>query len=373
MAEDKPTEVLIIGAGNIGRVYGYHLSKAGVKVHYYVREHHRQNLTSHPLRLHRLTSVFRFLNKSSTEKFSDYTITTDTDIANGQAPNLPEQLNYVIFTVPAHSLSEGDWLKTLIAFLKGKYQNNLYYTSPVPDETGFQRLLDLGIEKEKLISAQTGIVSYFAPLPTQRFEPRGEDTAKKDDEENNPNKVIVYCLTTPELFGNLTPESKEPTNQLIKLLNNGGLRSINIGRDTEYGLLCLMLTSLLVSFGSYNWNFYNAGKDLSLMSLTTASLAEISNIIVKKTKGQCQFLIKMVPFVPTLLFAAIVIFIHLLSVYVCSFDIEAFCQGHFKVKLDDQTNYWIGVVQEEAKTYESDITNFQKLIEVTRTASKKNE
>jgi len=165
--------------------------------------------------------MIRWLNSSKTEKFSDYTVTTDEDIAKGIAPNLPEQLDYVIFAVPAHRLAEGDWLKNLITFLNNKYQNNVYYTSPVPDETEMQRIIDMGIDKTQLISSQTNICSYFAPLANQRIEPRGE-AAKKEDEENNPNKVIVYCNMGPETFGQYTEEAKEATDDLVELLNSGG-------------------------------------------------------------------------------------------------------------------------------------------------------
>ncbi|OUM59151.1 hypothetical protein PIROE2DRAFT_15409 [Piromyces sp. E2] len=208
-------------------VYGYHLFKAGAKIHFYVREHNKQNLTNYPLRMHRLTSVFRILNKSKTEKFSDYTITTDTDVANDNAPNLPEQLDYVIFAVPSHHFDEGNWLKTLISFLDKKYQKNVYYTSPIPDHTGMQRIVDMGIDKTQIITGQTNICSYFAPLATQKFEPRGKEAAKKDAEEENPNKVIVYCATLPEVFGELTEEAKDATNELVGLLNKGGTFKLN--------------------------------------------------------------------------------------------------------------------------------------------------
>jgi len=172
--------------------------------------------------------MIRWLNTSTTEKFSNYTVTTDTDIAKGEAPNLPEKLDYVIFTVPAHRLAEGDWLKKLITFLNNKYQKNIYYTCPIPDETEMQRIIDMGVDKTQIISGQTNTCSYFAPLANQRIEPRGEETAKKDDEENNPNKVIVYCNTAPETFGNITEEAKDATDKLVEVLKKGGTKRNNV-------------------------------------------------------------------------------------------------------------------------------------------------
>ncbi|ORY37158.1 hypothetical protein LY90DRAFT_511349 [Neocallimastix californiae] len=346
MAEENQTEVLIIGAGNIGRVYGYHLFKGGAKIHYYVREHNKQNLINYPLIMHGLSSVIRLCNKTSTEKFSDYTVTTDKDISNGNAPNLPEHLDYVIFTVPAHRLSEGDWLKTLITFINDKYQKNVYYTSPIPDETGMERLLNM----DKCLFL---LCSFSGP----KYEPRSKDIIEKDNEEKNPNKVIVFCPTIPDIVGNLTEEAKEAADKYVNILNKGGLKTINIKKDTEYGINALLAAPLFTCFAMFNWNFYNIGRNLDTMSLMTASLCEVS--------------IKIVPFIPTLLFASVLILIHFISLYVCSFDIEAFCNAHFKVKLGEQTDYWNNIINSEAEKYDVDITNFKKLIKQYKETSKK--
>jgi len=371
MTEERQTEVLIIGCGNIGRVYGYHLFKGGAKVHYYVREHNKENLTKYPLRLHRLSSIIRYCNKSSTEKFSDYTVTTDTDIANGNAPNLPEQLDYVIFAVPANRLNEGDWLKTLITFLNNKYQKNVYYACPIPDETSMQRIVDMGIDKTQLISGQTNTCSYFAPLATQRFEARGEETAKKDAEENNPNKVIVYCTNGPELLGDLTEEAKDATNKLVSILNKGGLSTSNISKDTQYGLTLYVGIPVFAAFAMYDWNFLNASKDIVTMTTLTGALSETSQIVMKKTNNQCGLLIKAIPFIPTFLFCFGLLVIHFMSAYVLSFDMEAFLNAHFNVKLHEQTDYGIDVVNSEAEKYNVDIKNFQSLIKKYKESTKK--
>jgi len=178
------------------------------------------------MRMHQLTSSVRWLNKSHTEKFSDYSLITDTDI-NNSASCLPDQLNYAIFTVPAHCL-EGDWFKNLVTLLNNKYKKNIYYCSPAPDVSGMKRFIDLGIDKSQLISGQIGCDSYYAPIENQKFEARGEEIAKKDDEEDNPNKVIVYCQSGVETFGELTKEGKEATDYLVSMLNKGGKNYIKL-------------------------------------------------------------------------------------------------------------------------------------------------
>jgi len=375
MSEEKERqpEVLIIGAGNIGRVYGYHLSNAGCKIHYYVREHNKQNLTNYPLRIHRLSSIIRILNKSTTVKFSDYTITTDVDIANGNAPNLPEHLDYVIFTVPCHLINEGEWFKTLINFLNNKYQKNIYYTSPIPDETSMQRIIDMGVDKTQIISGQTNTCSYFAPLETQKFEPRGEAAAKKDAEEDNPNKVIVYCTTSPEVYGELTEEAKDATNKFVGLLNKGELYTVNIDKDTQYGITCAMAAPLLAVCAVYDWNFFNLGKDINTVTLLSAALCETSQTVMKKTDNKCSFIVKAIPFIPTLLFSFCLICAHFISLYICSFDIEAFCNAHFKVKLGDQTDYFASIVRKDAEKYNVDITHLNKVMDKYHSSIKKSE
>jgi len=373
MSEERQPEILVVGAGNIGRVYGYHLFKAGAKIHFYVREHNRQNLTNYPLRMHRLTSVFRFLNKSKTEKFSDYTVTTDTDIASGNAPNLPENLDYVVFAVPCHHLSEGDWLKTLINFLNNKYQKNIYYTSPIPDETSMQRIIDMGVDKTQIISGQTNTCSYFAPLETQKFEPRGEAAAKKDAEEDNPNKVIVYCSTLKETFGQFTDEAKEATDKLVGLLNKGGLSAVNINKDTQYEIMSTLVVPFIAISSMYDWNFYNLGRDISTVSLLLSAMSEIAQIIIKKTDNKVSSVIKVFSYIPTLPFASILIFMHFFSLYVASFDFEAFCKAHFTVKLGDQTDFFASVIRKDAEKYTVDITHFNEIMDKYHSSLKKSE
>lgn len=92
-----------------------------------------------------------------------------------------------------------------------------------------QRFIDEGIDKTQLISGQIASDCYMAPLANQKFEARGEENAKKDDEEDNPNKVVVYCQSGKECFGGLSDEANEATDKLVNVLNQGGIyKCINI-------------------------------------------------------------------------------------------------------------------------------------------------
>jgi len=373
MAEKK-TEVLIIGAGSIGRVYGYHLFKGGANVHYYVREHNKNNLTNYPLRMHQLTSSLRWFNKSHTEKFSNYSVTTDTEIASGNAPNLPKTIDYAIFTTPVHQ-SQGEWFNTLVKFLNNKYQKNIYYSSPAPDITGMQRFIDKGIDKAHLISGQIASDCYFAPLKNQRFEARGEENAKNDDEEDNPNQVVVYCQSGKECFGGLSIEANEATNRLVDILNHGGLNAENIGKDTEYGIRFPIMLPLFMSYTIYNWNFYELGKHFSIMTLVIGSFREISKIIKKKTNNKCSSSLKLMSYIPTLristiCFAPFFFFLHFFTTRLSSLDIESIGNANYNGKLRDQTDFLINFVCEDAKKYNVEMTYFNKLIEKYRASQK---
>jgi len=375
MAETKP-EVLIVGAGSIGRVYGYHLSKGGANVHYYVREHNKKNLSNYPLRIHQLTSSFRRFNKSHTEKFSNYTVTTDSEVASGNTPNLPKNIDYAIFTIPPHQ-SQGEWFNNLVKFLNNKYKKNIYYSSPAPDITGMQRFIDEGIDKTQLISGQIASDCYMAPLANQKFEARGEENAKKDDEEDNPNKVVVYCQSGKECFGGLSDEANEATDKLVNILNQGGLNAENIGRDTEYGLRFPIMLPLFMSYTIYNWNFYELGKHFNIMTLVTGSFREISTIIKKKTNNTCSFSIKAMSYIPTLrlstiCFAPFFFFLHFFAIHLSSIDVESLGYTNYNGKLRDQTDFLINFVCDDAKKYKVEMTNFNKLIEKYK-ASQKND
>jgi len=374
MAEKIKSEVLIVGAGNIGRVYGYHLFKGGAKVHYYIREHNKQNFINYPLRMHQLTSSVRWFNHSRTEKFSDYSVVTDTEIANGSDSNLPEKLDYVIFTVPAHRLGEGEWFKNLVTILNNKYKKNIYYSSPAPDITNMKRFMDMGIDKSQLISGQIGCDCYFAPLKNQRFEARGIENAKKDDEEDNPNPVVVYCQSGKETFGELSKETKEATDNLVSILNNGGLNAQNINKDTEYGMRFPMMLPVFMSYTIYDWNFFEVAKHFRIMTLATGSLREIAKIIRKKTNDQCGFSVKAMSYLPTLrlssvFFFPVFSFLHLFATRVSSMDIEAMGNENYNGKSKDQTDFLIDYLQKDGIKYNVNMSNFNKLVEKYRSRS----
>ncbi|ORX49725.1 hypothetical protein BCR36DRAFT_412691 [Piromyces finnis] len=352
---EKDIQVLVVGAGSIGRVYGYHLFKGGAKVHFYIREHSKQNLTKYPLRIHRLTSAFRFLNKSTTEKFSDYTITTDTDVASGNTPNLPEQLDYVVFAVPCNRLGEGDWLKTLVTFLNNKYSKEIYYTSPAPILSGMQYFMDLGVDKSQLISGQIGCDSFSAPIPNQKFEARPIEVAIKDNEENNPNEVTVYCQSSQETFG---------------------LKAKNIGEDTKYGIRFPLMLPIFMSYTIYGWNFFKVAKNFRIMTLATGSLREIARVIRKKTNDQCGFPIKAISYLPTLRITSFVFFpmfsfAHFFATHINSYDIESLGKANYNGKLGDQTNFLINYLHNDAEKHSIKMPYFDKLVEKYKIAQKK--
>jgi len=377
MLEEKKAEILIVGAGSIGRVYGYHLWKGGANIHYYVRDHNKQNLTNYPLRMHKLSSSVRWFNKSETKKFSDYNVITDNEIKNNNVTNLPSKLDYVIFTIPPHFVNKGEWFKTLVSYLNNKYQKKVYYSSPAPDITGMKQFIDVGIDKNHLISGQIACDCYYAPIDNQSFEARGIEMAKKDDEENNPNKVIVYYQSGQELFGELTSEAKDATDKLAIILNQGGLNAKSIGRDTEYGLRFPIMTSMFMSYTIYNWNFAEVAKHFPIMSLVTGSFREIATVVKKKTNNQCGFPIKAMSYIPTarltsFLFCPFFYMLHLYAKYISSFDIEALGNSNYNGKLREQTSYIINNIYDDAKKNNIKLSNFNKLVEKFELSQKTN-
>jgi len=112
----------------------------------------------------------------------------------------------------------------------------------------------------------------------------------------------------------------------------------------------------------YNWNLYDAGRDVNTMTYVTAALCETAQIIMKKTKNNCSFIIKLISFVPTLIFCSMLIFLHFLATNVVTFDLEAFFNAHFKVKLGEQADYLAEVVEKEGEKYNISLNNFNKIL-----------
>jgi len=134
-----------------------------------------------------------------------------------------------------------------------------------------------------------------------------------------------------------------------------------------------MAAPFLATCSIYDWNFFNIGRDMNTMTLLSAALCEASQTVMKKTDNKCGFIVKIIPFIPSLLLASFFIFAHFLSLYICSFDIEAFCNAHFKVKLGDQTDYFASIVRNDAEKYNIDISHFNKVMDKYHSSIKKSE
>lgn len=359
MSEISIPEVLIVGAGSIGQVYGYHLNKAGANVHFYVREHNKEKLTSNPLRIHRLSSVLRMLNKSTTESWTNYTVHTDTEVNEG-VDTLPETLTYVIFAVPADKFNTGDWLEKLLNLTKKRPGKIMYITS-LPDESCTVRLTSLGIEKSQIITTQIGMCSYFAPLANQCIEARGKEIAEKDSKDSNPNKVVVYSQVSNEFFGNLVEESNEQTKEFVELMNKGGFTAKKLDGDLKYGLYGMIFMPLLMALAISKWSFWSLATNFKLLVLANASISEDALIQSKRFKDFKNSYLFI--YMPTFALSLSLMVMYALSKYICTFDIEAFCKVHFNDKLHTQTEYWAECIKKYSKEYDVDIRNFEELLD----------
>jgi 2-dehydropantoate 2-reductase len=157
-------EVLIVGAGAVGQVYGHHLARAGDRVSVLVRARHVAEARA-GYRLHRM----RRGRAPETTVFSPHRVITDEAEATG--------FDEIWLCVPTDALDDG-WLGALATS-----QARLVYLQPGAQ---VRARLERFFAPERLTAGGIGMASWQTPLPG----------------ESSPEPGVGYYLTSfaPSLF-----------------------------------------------------------------------------------------------------------------------------------------------------------------------------
>ena len=142
---------LIVGAGAIGQVFGYHLHRGGARVCYLVKANHveaaRRGFTLYPLN--------RTRAREAPVSFTDYEVITDT--ADAATP-----WDCVLLCVSSTALRTGDWLDALLAAAGAA---TVVMIQPGVDD---YELVTARVPAEQVVSGMVGMTSYAAPLAGER-------------------------------------------------------------------------------------------------------------------------------------------------------------------------------------------------------------
>lgn len=143
---------LIVGAGAIGQVFGYHLHRGGARVCYLVKPEHaaaaRLGFTLYPLNRKRA--------RETPVSFTEFEVITHAGEAAAPA------WDCVLLCVSSTALRAGDWLDELVTATGAA---TIVTIQPGVDD---YELVTTCVPAEQVVSGMVGMTSYAAPLAGER-------------------------------------------------------------------------------------------------------------------------------------------------------------------------------------------------------------
>jgi len=311
--------ILLVGAGAVGQVYGYHLQKGGAKVTFMVRERYaeacREGLNLYPLNR-------SAKSRWTATRFEDFDLLTSTEEVAAQA------WDQVWLCMSSTALRRGTWFKELACVL-GE-ETTLVLLQPGLHD---QQFALSSWPVERLVTGLISFVSFQAPLPGETIEPEG----------------VAYYLPpmSPSLFQG--PQA----GQVVGALKKGGCPG-KVSSDTRKSMTqgSSVLMPHLIALELSNWSFSSLQKSPNLKS---ASLASKEAIAISMTHNN---------FTPSMLSALVqpLTMKMLLGVapMVMPFDLENYLKYHFS-KVGDQTRDFISTIIKLGKGLELPVSNLTTL------------
>ena len=185
LQRSSPMNILIVGAGAVGQVYGHHLSKSGDSVTYYVRPKYRASVES-DLRLHQ-TSYFG----TSEQSLSPEDVMASLDEVRSKP------WDEVWLTVSSTAL-DGAWLAPLL-----QAANPSTVVTLQPGLATKQKITP-ALGHANLVSGAIAFLAWQVPLPGH----------------SEPNEGVQYWF--PPLSKSPFSGPSEPTQSIVNRLTRGG-------------------------------------------------------------------------------------------------------------------------------------------------------
>ncbi len=194
---------LLVGAGAVGQVYGYHLQRGGADVAFLVKPKHaeatRRGFVLYPLKKKRVREPVHF---------------TGFDVLTDVAEVGEQSWDCVILCVSSTALRAGDWLAELAAVIGDA---TLVTLQPGPDDYAF---VTERVPAERVVAGLIGLCSYAAPLP-------GEDVPEPGTAYWMPG--FMRCpMSGP-------PERVKPIARALRRGGHTATISKDVRRDLAFG------------------------------------------------------------------------------------------------------------------------------------------
>jgi 2-dehydropantoate 2-reductase len=298
MAQRVP-KVLVVGAGSVGQVFGWHLLRAGAELTFFVRETRRDE-TARGFDVYRL----RMFGAPERSRLVGFDVVARAEEVAGQ------QFDQIYLAVPSQALIE-PWLPELAAVAR-----DATWISIQPGPQDRRALVEAGVPSERLVSGMLSLVSYQAPL-------QGETPARFPV----PGMAFWHPPLSPSLFSG----PAERLRPVLELLRRGGFparRSADVHRRTAF--LTAVLLSYLAALERSGWSLRDFRRSGALR--LGAAVARETSAIVAATDG---------PRTPVAHIAGHATFVRFalwLANKAAPFPLEAYLQSHF-TKTHAQTEF----------------------------------
>ena len=291
----REMDVLIVGAGAVGQVYGYHLARGGADVSFYIKEEHAIELGK-GLELYQLSLLGKVLRgRTRHHRFNQYSYVSDTTSLRQKS------YDYILNTVSSTALRSGWW----DAFVSASGDAYIVSLQPALDDA---ELILKTLPKERFIKGLIQFFSYQSPLPGSK-EPKG----------------IHYLL--PPIAGSFDNENGT-ASELMEALKRGGFstrhqQNLNFVSSSLSSISIPITAALEVS----GWRISNL-LDGDNLHIGLAASREANHAIARALEGN------QIP--PRFLKQWLVRLFLRIVPFVSPFDVEAYLKFHFS-KVGDQT------------------------------------
>ena len=309
--------ILIVGAGAVGKVYGRHLALGGAKVSFYVKDKYAEAV--------KRGLTFYVLNDKKTRHtpliWKDYGVFTTPNSAS------KEKWDYVILAMSSTALRSG-WIDEFLPAIKDASVLTLQ-----PGMFDFE-YLSARMPKTRLIDGTINVVSYEAPLP----------------------KEIVPVPGTAYWFppGSHAAFSGEPsrTTPLIETFTKGNFAAKSSTDARKQNVAAgPSLTLLTRALELSDWSFEKL-KNGNWLKIACEAMPEAVAVQAKKTGSPMPKTFLLKPWFFKLILN--------LTKFVIPFDFETYMKVHF-TKVQDQVHDNLRTMFEYGRTHSIPTGNLEKL------------
>ncbi len=316
----KPPQVLVVGAGAVGQVFGRHLQLGGARVTFFVREKYlrevAQGFTLYPLN--------RGL-RAAPEHFQGFdAVSTPGEVAR-------TRFEQVFLTVSSPAV-RGPWLPALVHAIGDATVVSL---QPSPDDRTPVR--DAGVPGERLVSGLISLISYAAPLPGEtRF--------------TSPGTAYWFPPLMPSLFSG----PRERTTAVVGALSRGGLPAKihpDVPRAVAFPTAIMM--AYLTALEGAGWSLRAASRSGQLA--LGARGAREATAIVARTQGRPPLWARFLSW-PSILRLGL-----WFGERVCPFPLERYLEKHF-TKVGDQTRLLVSSMISSGKQAGLEVSALERLM-----------